>query len=90
MQQHAKPSSYSKVLIVQLMDIRGKKKKYKGKHCVNPSQTSEELIVQSMELRGNRNKYKSKQNDNFGEGDALNQAKDSGKQQSIVLIQPFL
>ena len=60
MQQHAKPSLNSKILIVQSMDLRGKKNKYKGKHSVNPSQTPEKLIVQSMELRGNKKKYKSK------------------------------
>ena len=79
MQQHAKPSLASEILIVQSMDLRKKKKKYKGKHSVNPSQTPEKLIVQSMELRGNRKKYKSKQNANFGEGDALNPAQYSGK-----------
>ena len=72
MQQHAKPSVTSKILIVQRMDLRGKKKKYKGKHNVNPSQNPEKLIVQSMELRGNKKKYKSKHNASFGEGYALN------------------
>ena len=43
-----------------------------------------------MELRGNKKKYKSKQNANFGKGDALNPSQDSGQQQSIELIQPFL
>ena len=63
------------------MDLRGKKKKYKGKHSVNPSQSPEKLVVQSMELRGNNKKYKSKKNANFGKGDALNPAQDSGQQQ---------
>ena len=66
MQQHAKPFVTSKILIVQSMDLRGKKNKYKGKHDINPSQTSEKLIIQSMELRGNKKKYKSKQNSKFG------------------------
>ena len=48
------------------------------------------LLVQSMELRGNKKKYKSKKNAKFGEGDTLNPTQDSGKQQSIVLMQPFL
>ena len=52
MQQYVKPSPTSKLLIVQPMDLTGKKK-YKGKHNANTSQTLEELIVQSMELRGN-------------------------------------
>ena len=56
MQQHAKPSLTSKILIVQSMDLRGKKKKYKGMHNVNPSQAPEILIVQSMELRGKKKK----------------------------------
>ena len=43
-----------------------------------------------MDLRGNKNKYKSKKNANFGKGDALNPSQDSGQQQSIELIQPFL
>ena len=43
-----------------------------------------------MELRGNKKKYKSKHNDNFGEGDALNPNQDSGKQQYVVFMQPFL
>ena len=43
-----------------------------------------------MELRGNKKRYKSKKNANFGKGDALNPAQDSGKQQSIVLMQPNL
>ena len=43
-----------------------------------------------MELRGNKKKYKSKKNANFGEGDTLNPTQDSGKQQSIVWMQPFL
>ena len=72
------------------MDLRGKKKNYKGKHNVNPSQNSEILIAQSIELRGNKNKYKSKKNANFGKGDALNPTQYSGKQKSIVLMQPFL
>ena len=55
-----------------------------------PSPNSKILMVQSMDLRGNKKKYKRKQNDNFGEGDALNPAQGSGKQQSIVLMQPFL
>ena len=54
MQQHAKPSLTSEILIVQSMNLRGKKKKYKGKNSVNPSQTSEIIIVQSMELRERR------------------------------------
>ena len=69
MQQHAKPYLTSEILIVQSMDLRGKNKKYKGKHNVNPSQTPKKLIVQSMELRRNKKKYKSKQNANFGKGD---------------------
>ena len=56
MQQHAKPSLASKILIVQSMDLRGKKNKYKGKHSVNPSQTFEILIVRSMELKGKKKK----------------------------------
>ena len=43
-----------------------------------------------MELRVNKKKYKSKQNANFGKGDALNLAQDTGKHKSIVLMQPFL
>ena len=90
MQQHAKPSLASKSLIVQSMELRGKKKEYKGKHSVTPSQNPKKLIVQSMELRGNKKKYKSKKNANFGEGDTLNPTQDSGKQQFFVLMQPFL
>ena len=41
MKQHSKPSLTSKIAIVQSMGLRGKKKKYKGKHTVNPSQTLE-------------------------------------------------
>ena len=72
------------------MYLRGNKNKYKGKHTVIRSQTPEILIVQSMELRGKKKKYKSKQNDNFGKGDALNLAQDSGKKKYVVLMQPFL
>ena len=43
--QHAKPSLDSEILIVQSMDLRGNKNKYKGKHSVNPSQTPIKLIV---------------------------------------------
>ena len=68
------------------MEIRGKKKKYKGKHSFNPSQTPEILIVQSMELRGKNKKYKCKQNANPGMGDALNPDQDSGKHQPTILI----
>ena len=71
------------------MELRGKKK-YKGKHSVNHSQNPEELIVRSMEHRGNEKKCKSEKNANFGEGDALNPAQDSGKQKYIGLMQPFL
>ena len=67
--QHDTPSLTSEILIVQSMDLRGKKNKYNGKHSVNPSQTPEILIVQSMELRGKKKKYKSKQNSNHGIGD---------------------
>ena len=70
--KNAKPSLTSEILIVQPMDLRGEKKKYKGKHNVNPSKTPENPIVQSMELRGNKKKYKSKHNASFGEGYALN------------------
>ena len=90
MQEHANPFPTSKILIVQSMDLRGKKKKYKGKNNVNPSQTPKNTIVQSMELRGNKKKCKSKHNANFGKVDALNPSRDTGKQQSIVLIQTFL
>ena len=64
MQQHAKPSLTSETLIVQSMDLRGNKTKYKGKNNVNPYQTPKILIVQSMELRGNNKKYKCKHNVN--------------------------
>ena len=87
MQKHAKPSSTSEILTVQSMDLRGKKKKYKGKHSVNPSQNSQNPIVQSMELRGNKKKYKSKHNANFGKGDAPNLAQDSGQQNFVVFMQ---
>ena len=80
MQQHAKPSPTSEILIVQSMDLKGEKKKYKGNHSVNPSQTPKKLIVQSMELRGNKKKYKSKHIANFGKGNALNPSQDTGKQ----------
>ena len=90
MQQHVKPFLTYENAIFQSMELRGIKKKYKGKNTVNPSQTLEKLIVQSMELRGNKKKYKSKQNDNFGKEDKLNPAQDSGKQQYVVLMQPFL
>ena len=90
MHQHVNPSLTSEILIVQSMDLKGKKNNSKGKHHVNPSQTPEKIIVQSMELRGNNNKYKIKNNANFGEGDALNLAQDSVQQQSVVLMQPFL
>ena len=43
-----------------------------------------------MELRGNKKKCKSKKNTNFGKGDTLNPTQDSGKQQYIVLMKPFL
>ena len=43
-----------------------------------------------MKLKGKRKRYKSNKNANFGEGDALNPSQDNGKQQSIVLMQPFL
>ena len=56
----------------------------------NPSPIYEIPILQSMYLRGKKKKYKSKQNANFGKGDALNPSQDSGQQQSIELIQPFL
>ena len=55
-----------------------------------PSMTSKILIVQSMDLRGKKKKYKSKQNAKFGKRGALNTSQDSGKQQSVVLMQPFL
>ena len=74
MQQYANPSLTSKILKVQSMDLRGKKKKYKGKNSVNPSQTPENIIVQSMELRGKKKIYKSKHNPKFGKRDALNPA----------------
>ena len=48
------------------MNLRRKKKKYKGKHIVNPSQTPKKPIVQSMDIRGNKKKYKSKKNANLG------------------------
>ena len=72
------------------MDLRGKKNKYTDKDNVNPSQIPEKLIVQSVELRRNKKKYKSKKNDNFGKGDTLNPSQDSGNQQYVVLMQPFL
>ena len=78
MQQHAKPSTNSKILIVQSMDLRGNNKKYKDNHNVNPSQTSEIIIVQSMELRGKKKKYKSKQNANFVKRYTPNPYQDSG------------
>ena len=43
-----------------------------------------------MKLKGKRKRYKSNKNANFGEGDALNPSQDNGKQQSVVLTQPFL
>ena len=83
MEQHANPSLTYEIPIVQSMDIRGKKKKYKGKHNVNPSQNPEILIVQSIELRGKKKKYKSKHNANFGKGDALNPYQDSWKKNML-------
>ena len=56
MQQHAKTSLTSEILIVQSMDLRGKNTKYKGKNDVNISKNPENPIVQSMELRGNKKK----------------------------------
>ena len=90
MQQHAKPSPNSEILIIPSMDLMGKKNNYKGKQSVNYSQTPKKLIVQSIELRGNKKKYKSKKNANFRKGYALNIAQYNGKQESIVLMQPFL
>ena len=88
--KNAKPSLTSEILIVQPMDLRGKKNKYKGKHNVSHFETPKKLIVQSMELRGNKKKYKSKHKANFRKEDALNLAQDNGKQKSVVLMQPFL
>ena len=83
MKQHSKPSLTSKIAIVQSMGLRGKKKKYKGKHIFNPSQTTKKPIVQSMELRGNKKKYKSKKNANLGREMHRIQLKTVGKKNML-------